>query len=191
MKVLDLINKKKNGETLSKEEINFLISAFNQGDVPDYQMSALLMAIYFQGLNTKEITALTAALAESGEVLDFSFLGTMVADKHSSGVGDKITLIMAPLVAAAGVPLAKISGRGLGFTGGTIDKLESIPGFNTQLPVERFIELVKENNLAIMAQTERLTPAEGKLYTLRDVTGTVENLSLIAASIMSKNSRRG
>jgi pyrimidine-nucleoside phosphorylase len=192
MKVLDLINKKKNGETLSKEEINFLISAFNQGDVPDYQMSALLMAIYFQGLNTKEITALTAALAESGEVLDFSFLGTMVADKHSSGgVGDKITLIMAPLVAAAGVPLAKISGRGLGFTGGTIDKLESIPGFNTQLPVERFIELVKENNLAIMAQTERLTPAEGKLYTLRDVTGTVENLSLIAASIMSKKIAAG
>ncbi|NLJ55936.1 MAG: thymidine phosphorylase [Firmicutes bacterium] len=192
MKALDLINKKKNGETLSKEEIYFLINAFNAGDVPDYQMAALLMAIYFQGLNTKETTALTAALAESGEVLDFSFLGTAVADKHSSGgVGDKITLIMAPLVAAAGVPLAKISGRGLGFTGGTIDKLESIPGFSTQLPVKRFIELVQKNNLAIMAQTDKLTPAEGKLYALRDVTGTVENLSLIAASIMSKKIAAG
>lgn len=192
MRVLDLINKKKDGETLSTEEINYLISEFNQGNVPDYQMSALLMAIYFQGLNTKELTALTAALADSGEVLDFSFLRTMVADKHSTGgVGDKITLIMAPLVAAAGVPLAKISGRGLGFTGGTIDKLESIPGFKTQLPVEKFMELVKENNIAIMAQTERLTPAEGKLYALRDVTGTVENLSLIAASIMSKKIAAG
>ena len=192
MRVLDLINKKKDGEILTTEEINFLISEFNRGNVPDYQMSALLMAIYFQGLNTKELTALTAALADSGEVLDFSFLGTMVADKHSTGgVGDKITLIMAPLVAAAGVPLAKISGRGLGFTGGTIDKLESIPGFKTQLPVEKFMELVKENNIAIMAQTERITPAEGKLYALRDVTGTVENLSLIAASIMSKKVAAG
>lgn len=191
-RALDFIRKKRDGEILSAEEINFLISEFNRGNVPDYQMSALLMAIFFQGLNTRELTALTAALATSGEVLDFSSLGTMVADKHSTGgIGDKITLIMAPLVAAAGVPVAKISGRGLGFTGGTIDKLESIPGFETNLPLEKFVELVKENNIAIMAQTERITPAEGKLYALRDVTGTVENLSLIASSIMSKKIAAG
>jgi pyrimidine-nucleoside phosphorylase len=192
MRVLDLICKKRDGEILTTEEINLLIDEFNRGNVPDYQMSALLMTIYFQGLNTKELTALTAALAHSGDTLDFSFLGTMVADKHSTGgVGDKITLIMGPLVAAAGVPLAKISGRGLGFTGGTIDKLESIPGFKTRLSAEKFMELVKENNIAIMAQTDKITPAEGKLYALRDVTGTVENLSLIAASIMSKKIAAG
>ena len=150
------------------------------------------MAVYFQGLNAKETTALTTALAKSGEVIDFSSLGSVVADKHSSGgVGDKVTLVLAPLVATAGVPMAKIAGRGLGFTGGTIDKLESIPGFNARLPVEKFMELVRENNLAIMAQTERLTPADGKLYALRDVTGTVENISLIAASIMSKKIAAG
>lgn len=192
MRVLELILKKRDGGNLSAEEIGFLISEFNRGNIPDYQMSALLMAIYFQGLNARETTALTAALAESGEMLDFSSLGAIVADKHSSGgVGDKITLVLAPLVAAAGVPVAKISGRGLGFTGGTIDKLESIPGFSARLPVERFMELVRENNLAIMAQTERLTPADGKLYALRDVTGTVENISLIAASIMSKKIAAG
>lgn len=192
MRVLDLISKKRDGGILTTDEINLLIDEFNRGNVPDYQMSALLMAIYFQGLNTKELTALTSALVNSGKILDFSSLGIMVADKHSTGgVGDKITLIMAPLVAAAGVPFAKISGRGLGFTGGTIDKLESIPGFKTRLPAEKFMELVKENNIAIMAQTEKITPAEGKLYALRDVTGTVENLSLIASSIMSKKIAAG
>ena len=192
MRVLDLIIKKRDGGNLTAEEISYLISEFNRDNIPDYQMSAFLMAIYFQGLNAKETTAFTAALAESGEKIDFSSLGIIVADKHSSGgVGDKITLVLAPLVAAAGVPLAKISGRGLGFTGGTIDKLESIPGFSARLSVEKFIALVRENNLAIMAQTERLTPADGKLYALRDVTGTVENISLIAASIMSKKIAAG
>ncbi|HAA34540.1 MAG TPA: pyrimidine-nucleoside phosphorylase, partial [Firmicutes bacterium] len=165
MRVLDLIIKKRDGGNLTTEEIEFLISEFTRGDIPDYQMSAFLMAVYFQGLNAKETTALTTALAESGEMIDFTSLGALVADKHSSGgVGDKVTLVLAPLVAAAGVPMAKIAGRGLGFTGGTIDKLESIPGFSARLPVEKFMELVRENNLAIMAQTERLTPADGKLY---------------------------
>jgi len=192
MRAIDLIIKKRNGHSFSPEEINFMISEFDSGRIPDYQMSAFLMAVYFQGLNAKETTALTAALANSGEVIDFSSLGKIVTDKHSSGgVGDKTTLVLAPLVAAAGVSVAKISGRGLGFTGGTIDKLESIPGFSAELSVERFMELVKENDLAIMAQTERLTPADRKLYALRDVTGTVENVSLIAASIMSKKIAAG
>lgn len=192
MRFLDLILKKRDGESLSAEEISFIIQEYNKGNIPDYQMSALLMAIFFQGLNNKETSAFTAALAESGEVLDFSSLGKIVADKHSSGgVGDKVTLVLAPLVAAAEVPVAKISGRGLGFTGGTIDKLESIPGFSANLTIKRFSELVSQNNLAIMAQTDRLTPAEGKLYALRDVTGTIENISLIAASIMSKKIAAG
>ncbi|NLX91030.1 MAG: thymidine phosphorylase [Firmicutes bacterium] len=192
MRFLDLILKKRDGESLSAEEISFIIQEYNKENIPDYQMSALLMAIFFQGLNNKETSAFTAALAESGEVLDFSSLGKIVADKHSSGgVGDKVTLVLAPLVAAAEVPVAKISGRGLGFTGGTIDKLESIPGFSANLTIKRFSELVSQNNLAIMAQTDRLTPAEGKLYALRDVTGTIENISLIAASIMSKKIAAG
>jgi len=192
MRVLDLIIKKRDGGNLTAEEISFLIDEFNKGKIPDYQMAAFLMAVYFQGFNARETAALTLALAESGEMIDFSSLGSPVADKHSSGgVGDKITLVLAPLVAAAGVPMAKISGRGLGFTGGTIDKLESIPGFNAHLSIEKFVQLVRENNLSIMAQTERLTPAEGKLYALRDVTGTVENTSLIAASIMSKKIAAG
>ena len=192
MRALDLIIKKRDGQDLSAEEIFFLIDKYNKGLIPDYQIAAFLMAVYFQGLNPKETAALTAALAESGETLDFSSLGKLVADKHSSGgVGDKTTLALAPLVAAAGVPVAKVSGRGLGFTGGTIDKLESIPGFSAELSLERFIELIKENDLAIMAQTERMTPADKKLYALRDVTGTVENTSLIAASIMSKKIAAG
>jgi len=187
VKALDLITKKRDGQSLSVAEINFLVQEYNSGVIPDYQMAALLMAIYFQGLSNKETSALTAALAMSGENIDFSSLGKIVVDKHSSGgVGDKVTLILTPLVAAAGVPVAKVSGRGLGFSGGTIDKLESIPGFSAALTTKRFMKLVSENNLAIMVQTENLTPAEGKLYALRDVTGTVENISLIAASIMSK-----
>lgn len=187
MNILDLITKKRDGQSLTPEEIDFLVQEYNNGGIPDYQMSAMLMSIYFQGLNNKETNALTAALAASGETLDFSSLDNVVVDKHSSGgVGDKVTLVLVPLVAAAGVPVAKISGRGLGFSGGTIDKLESIPGFNAELTTAHFMELVRENNLAIMVQTESLTPADGKLYALRDVTGTVENISLIAASIMSK-----
>ncbi len=192
MQALDLIIKKRDGQSLSPEEIQFLIHEYNTGSIPDYQMASLLMAIYFRGLNAKETNALTTALAYSGEVLDFSSLGKTVVDKHSSGgVGDKVTLILTPIVAAAGIPVAKISGRGLGFTGGTIDKLESIPGFNARLSIQRFKEIVQDNNLAIMMQTEGLTPAEGKLYALRDVTGTVENISLIAASIMSKKMAAG
>lgn len=192
MRALELIIKKRDGQSLSVEEINFLINKYNKGLIPDHQIAAFLMAVYFQGLNSKETAALTAALAESGEMLDLSSLGKLVADKHSSGgVGDKTTLVLAPLVAAAGVPVAKVSGRGLGFTGGTVDKLESIPGFSAELPLERFIKLIKENDLAIMAQTERMTPADKKLYALRDVTGTVENTSLIAASIMSKKIAAG
>ncbi len=192
MRALDLIIKKRDGQSLSAEEIFFLIDKYNKGLIPEYQIAAFLMTVYFQGLNSKETAALTAALAESGEMLDFSSLGKLVADKHSSGgVGDKTTLALAPLVAAAGVPVAKVSGRGLGFTGGTIDKLESIPGFSAELPLERFIELIKENDLAIIAQTERMTPADKKLYALRDVTGTVENTSLIAASIMCKKIAAG
>ena len=187
MNILDLIIKKRDGQSLSPEEVNFLVREYNNGFIPDYQMAAMLMAIYFQGLNNKETNALTAALAASGEILDFSSLDKIVVDKHSSGgVGDKVTLVLAPLVAAAGVPVAKISGRGLGFSGGTIDKLESIPGFSADLSTGHFVDLVRENNLAIMVQTESITPADGKLYALRDVTGTVENISLIAASIMSK-----
>lgn len=187
MKALDLIIRKRDGHSLSAEEINYLVQAYNNDLIPDYQMSALLMSIFFQGLNNKETISLTAALAASGETLDFRSLGRTVVDKHSSGgVGDKVTLVLAPMIAAAGVPFAKISGRGLGFSGGTIDKLESIPGFSAELTRDHFIELVTENNIAIMAQTATLTPADGKLYALRDVTGTVENISLIAASIMSK-----
>ena len=187
MNILELITKKRDGQSLTPEEIDFLVHEYNNGGIPHYQMSAMLMSIYFQGLNNKETNALTAALAASGETLDFSSLDNMVVDKHSSGgVGDKVTLVLVPLVAAAGVPVAKISGRGLGFSGGTIDKLESIPGFSAELTTAFFMELVKKNNLAIMVQTESITPADGKLYALRDVTGTVENISLIAASIMSK-----
>lgn len=192
MRGLDLILKKRNGETLFADEINFLVKQYNEGVIPDYQMAAFLMAVYFQGFSNKETNALTAALASSGEMLDFSFLGDTVVDKHSSGgVGDKVTLILVPLVAAAGIPVAKLSGRGLDFTGGTIDKLESIPGFNANLSIDHFMKLVSEHGLAIMAQTDRLTPAEGKLYALRDATGTVDNISLIAASIMSKKIAAG
>lgn len=187
MNTLELLTKKRDGQSLSPDEIDYLVQEFNRGHIPDYQMAAMLMAIYFQGLTAKETNALTASLAASGETLDFSSFDRTVVDKHSSGgVGDKVTLVLAPMVAAAGVPVAKISGRGLGFSGGTVDKLESIPGFSAILTAERFKELVNENNLAIMVQTESLTPADGKLYALRDVTGTVENSSLIAASIMSK-----
>ena len=192
MRALELIIKKRDGQSLSPEEIGFIIKEYASGGIPDYQMASLLMAIYFQGLSAKETNALTLALANSGEVMDFSSLGKTVVDKHSSGgVGDKVTLVLTPIVAAAGVPVAKISGRGLGFTGGTIDKLESIPGFTARLTTQRFTDIVRENNLAIMAQTDSLTPAEGKLYALRDVTGTVENISLIAASIMSKKMAAG
>lgn len=192
MNILDLIEKKKHYQRLEREEIEFFIEGLLKGEIVDYQVSALLMAIYFAGLDLEETTDLTRAIVKSGEVLDLSEIGEDIVDKHSTGgVGDKITLILLPLLAAAGVKVAKLSGRGLGFTGGTIDKLESIPNFKTDLGMEEFIAKVKSNGLAIAAQTKSLTPADGKLYALRDVTGTVDIMPLIASSVVSKKIASG
>ena len=192
MRVVDLIEKKKSGEILSKEEIDFLIDSLMNGSAPDYQLSAWLMAVYFKGLTEQETAYLTEAIINSGEVIDFGELTDAIVDKHSTGgVGDKVTITLIPLLAAAGVPVAKLSGRGLGHTGGTIDKLESIPGFNTQLSVTELIEQVQKINVAIGAQTQNLTPADGKLYALRDVTATVDSMPLIASSVVSKKIASG
>ncbi len=187
-----LIIKKKNGEALSKEEIEFMIEGYVKGDIPDYQMSAMMMAIYFQGMTDEETVNLTMAMAHSGDMLDLSAIDGVKVDKHSTGgVGDKTSLVLGPMVAALGVPIAKMSGRGLGHTGGTIDKLESIMGFHTALTTEQFIQNVNRVKLAIMGQTADIAPADKKLYALRDVTATVENMSLIASSIMSKKLAAG
>ncbi|MFA5536885.1 MAG: thymidine phosphorylase [Bacillota bacterium] len=192
MQVAELIIKKRNGQKLSEAEIVYLVDSYVLGQVTDYQMAAWLMAVYFQGLDAVETFALTKAMIESGETISFSFLKSPVADKHSTGgVGDTTTLVLAPLVSAAGVPVAKVSGRGLGFTGGTIDKLESIPGFCAELSNEEFVAQINQIGLAITAQTANLVPADKKIYGLRDVTGTVESLPLIAASIMSKKIAAG
>lgn len=186
LNVYDIIVKKRDGGVLSADEIVFLIDGYVSGRIPDYQVAAFLMAVYFQGLNSEETADLTMAMARSGKVLDFNDLG-FVLDKHSTGgVGDTTTLIVLPLVAAAGGRIAKMSGRGLGHTGGTIDKLEAIPGFSTSLSVEAMEAQVKEIGLAIVGQTENLVPADKLLYALRDVTGTIESIPLIASSIMSK-----
>ncbi|MEJ6950982.1 pyrimidine-nucleoside phosphorylase [Natronospora cellulosivora (SeqCode)] len=187
MRAYDIIYKKREGDKLSKEEINFLIESYSRGDVPDYQMSAWAMAVYFQGLDKEETSHLTTAMAESGDMIDLSAIDAKIVDKHSTGgVGDKTTLVLAPLVSAAGIPLAKMSGRGLGHTGGTIDKLESIPGFSTEISSKDFIDNVNFIGISIMAQTANITPADKKLYALRDVTATVDSIPLIASSIMSK-----
>lgn len=187
-----LIIKKRNGEALSKEEIEFMIEGYVKGDIPDYQMSAMMMAIYFQGMTDEETVNLTMAMAHSGDMLDLSAIDGVKVDKHSTGgVGDKTSLVLGPMVAALGVPIAKMSGRGLGHTGGTIDKLESITGFHTALTTEQFIQNVNRVKLAIMGQTADIAPADKKLYALRDVTATVENMSLIASSIMSKKLAAG
>lgn len=191
MTIIDIITKKKNNEQLTKEEIKFAVDGYLNGSIKDYQMSSLLMAITINGMTEKETFDLTEIMLNSGEIIDLNELQPVV-DKHSTGgVGDKTTLILAPLVASCGVNIAKMSGRGLGFTGGTIDKLESIPGFNTSIDIKRFIEQVKNIQVAIVGQMGNLVPADKKIYALRDVTGTVESIPLIASSIMSKKLASG
>ena len=192
MRMYDLIEKKKKGGVLSKNEIRWMIDGFTNGELPDYQMSAMMMAICFRGLSARETLDLTVAMRDSGDSLDLSGIHGIKADKHSTGgVGDKTSLALAPIIASLGLPVAKMSGRGLGYTGGTIDKLECFPNFSSDLTKERFIENVNQVGLAIAGQTANLAPADKKLYALRDVTATVDQMSLIASSIMSKKLAAG
>ncbi|NTW00664.1 MAG: thymidine phosphorylase, partial [Oscillochloris sp.] len=192
MRAVDLIAKKRDGAALTREEITWLINGYAAGDIPDYQMSAWAMAVVLRGMDDRETADLTIAMAHSGDMLDLHDLVPLTVDKHSTGgVGDKTTLLLAPLVAAIGLPVAKMSGRGLGFSGGTIDKLESIPGLRTNLSPEEFRRAIREVGLVVAAQSGELAPADKKLYSLRDVTATVESISLIAASVMSKKLAAG
>lgn len=192
MRIVDLIDKKKHGEHHTKEEIKFIIDSLMDGSAPDYQISAWLMAVYFKGMSEEETAYLTEEMIKSGDIIDFGVLTDSIVDKHSTGgVGDKVTITLIPLLAAAGVPIAKLSGKGLGHTGGTIDKLESIPGFNTALTIPELIKQVNQINVAIASQTQNLTPADGKLYALRDVTATVDSMPLIASSVVSKKIASG
>ena len=192
MKIIDIIEKKKLGKILSEAEIKFFIEGVTEGTIEDYQITAFLMAVYFRGMNIEETVLLTKYMAQSGQTLDLSDISDNITDKHSTGgVGDKITLIFLPLMAASGLYTAKLSGRGLGHTGGTIDKLESIPGFKTNLTIKEFKENIKKHKTAIAAQTLELTPSDGKLYALRDVTSTVDTIPLIASSIVSKKIASG
>ena len=192
MRIVDLIEKKKKGFKHSREEIEFIINSVMDGSAADYQISAWLMAVYFNGMDIEETTDLTRAMINSGETLDLSVISDNIIDKHSTGgVGDKITIILIPILQALNIPIVKLSGRGLGFTGGTIDKLESIPNFNCALPMEKMIDQVKEIGAAIASQTAKLAPADGKLYALRDVTATVDSMPLIASSVVSKKISSG
>ena len=189
---VDLIHDKKNGKELSDESICGMIEGFTKGHIPDYQMSAMLMAICYEGLNDRELTTMTLAMRDSGTINDLSAIGGIKVDKHSTGgVGDKTTLIIGPIAASCGIPIAKMSGRGLGFTGGTIDKLESIPGFHTDLSTDAFFEAVKKTGICVNGQTADLAPADKKIYALRDATATVESIPLIASSVMSKKLASG
>jgi pyrimidine-nucleoside phosphorylase/thymidine phosphorylase len=192
VRAYELIHRKRDGGTLTAEEIGALIRGYTAGEIPDYQLAAFCMAVFFRGMDDLEVRALTDAMLRSGDVLDLSAIPGVKVDKHSTGgVGDKVSLPLAPLAAACGVKVPMVSGRGLGHTGGTLDKLEAIPGFRVDLPVERFVELVRELGVGLMGQTERIAPADRKLYALRDVTATVESIPLIAGSIMSKKLAEG
>lgn len=192
MNILDIIAKKRDSKELTKQEIEYFVKEYTVGSITDYQAAALIMAIYIKGMNDREITDLTLAMAHSGEVLDLSCFGENVVDKHSTGgVGDKVSIILLPIITSLGVPVAKMSGRGLGFTGGTVDKMESIPGYKTNISIKDFIEDVKKVGISMIGQTMNLAPADKKIYALRDAISCIENIPLIASSIMSKKIASG